>query len=45
MMWAGQERMLRNSTLKSLVIFLIRFGNTFVGGAQWIAYAKHVGLQ
>ena len=40
-----QERALHNPSLKSLVIFLVRFGNTFVGGAQWISFAKYVGLQ
>ncbi|KAK9856473.1 hypothetical protein WJX84_010320 [Apatococcus fuscideae] len=39
------ERFISNPQLKSLVIFLTRFGNTFVGGAQWIQYAKAIGLQ
>ncbi|KAK9841509.1 hypothetical protein WJX74_006985 [Apatococcus lobatus] len=39
------EKAISNPTLKSIVIFLTRFGNTFVGGAQWIQFAKAVGLQ
>lgn len=35
----------RNPVLKSGLIFLIRFGNTFWGGAQWVQYARLIGVQ
>ncbi|DBA68740.1 TPA: hypothetical protein ACH3X2_013437 [Trebouxia sp. C0005] len=36
---------IRNPVLKSGLIFIIRFGNTFWGGAQWVQYAKLIGIQ
>ncbi|KAL3155755.1 hypothetical protein ABBQ32_012772 [Trebouxia sp. C0010 RCD-2024] len=46
---AFEERALdafvKNGALKSVLIFLIRFGNTFWGGAQWVQYAKLIGIQ
>mmetsp|Transcript_6379 Transcript_6379/g.18369 ORF Transcript_6379/g.18369 Transcript_6379/m.18369 type:complete len:366 (-) Transcript_6379:765-1862(-) len=31
--------------LKTVLTFALRFGNTFVGGAQWVEFAALVGLQ
>ena len=39
------DAMVQNSALKSVLIFLIRFGNTFWGGAQWVQYAKLIVIQ
>lgn len=40
-----QDAYMRNPVLKSGLIFLVRFGNTFWGGAQWVWYAKFIGIQ
>lgn len=40
-----QDAFVRNGALKSVLIFLIRFGNTFWGGSQWVQYAKLIGIQ
>ena len=40
-----QDAFVHNAALKSVLIFLIRFGNTFWGGAQWVQYAKLIGIQ
>lgn len=40
-----QDAFVKNGALKSVMIFLIRFGNTFWGGAQWVQYAKLIGIQ
>lgn len=40
-----QDAYVRNPVLKSGLIFIIRFGNTFWGGAQWVQYAKLIGIQ
>lgn len=40
-----QDAFVKNGALKSVLIFLIRFGNTFWGGAQWVQYAKLIGIQ
>lgn len=31
--------------LRNILIFALRFGNTFVGGEQWVRYAAMIGLQ
>ncbi len=41
----SQDAYIRNPVLKSGLIFIIRFGNTFWGGAQWVQYAKLIGIQ
>ncbi|KAK9824347.1 hypothetical protein WJX72_009595 [[Myrmecia] bisecta] len=41
----GFEERVLNNGVKSVVTFLLRFGNTFVGGAQWVWFARCVGLQ
>ena len=43
--WLLQDAAVHNTALKSALIFLIRFGNTFWGGAQWVQYAKLIGIQ
>ena len=40
-----QDMYVRNPALKSGLIFILRFGNTFWGGAQWVQYAKFIGIQ
>eukprot|EP00884_Botryococcus_braunii_P015964 jgi/Botrbrau1/3050/Bobra.0070s0045.1 len=30
---------------KSAITFILRFGNTWLGGLQWMAYAKYLGVQ
>ena len=42
---AMQDVFVKNGALKSVLIFLVRFGNTFWGGAQWVQYAKLIGIQ
>lgn len=40
-----QDAFVQNAAVKSVLIFFIRFGNTFWGGAQWVQYAKLIGIQ
>ena len=37
--------MISNPALKTGITLLLRFGNTFVGGNQWVWYARLAGLQ
>lgn len=35
----------RNALLLTLVTFAVRFGNCYVGGVQWLPFAKYFGIQ
>ncbi len=40
-----QDPFVQNAAVKTALTFLLRFGNTFVGGEQWVKYAALIGLQ
>jgi hypothetical protein len=42
---ALQDVYVQQPGLKVILTFLLRFGNTFLGGQQWIWYARAIGLQ
>lgn len=43
--WWAQDPFVHTPLLKTVLTFALRFGNTFVGGAQWVELAALVGLQ
>lgn len=40
-----QDVLISNPAVKTGITFLLRFGNTFLGGQQWVWYARVTGLQ
>jgi hypothetical protein len=42
---AVQDPFVPSIAVKNLLTFLLRFGNTFIGGDQWVRYAALIGLQ
>lgn len=35
----------RNALVLTVVTFMVRFGNCFVGGVQWLPFAQRFGIQ
>ena len=40
-----QDPFVPNVAVKNVITFLLRFGNTYIGGDQWVKYAALIGLQ
>jgi hypothetical protein len=40
-----QDSYVKSGAAKSVITFLVRFGNTWFGGLQWMAYARMLGVQ
>ncbi len=41
----AQDPFVRNPLLKTALTFGLRFGNTYLGGGQWVHFAALIGLQ
>ena len=41
----AQDPFVPSIAVKTALTFLLRFGNTFVGGEQWVKYAALIGIQ
>ena len=40
-----QDPFVPSIVVRNMLTFLLRFGNTFIGGDQWVRYAALIGLQ